>query len=244
MDDITIKKFLEVYYGTGSGASGTGYGSGYGDGNGSGTDAGAGAGYGWGYGSGAGSGSGTDAGAGYGWGYGFGYGSGSGTDAGAGYGWGYCYKINGDIIYNIDNTPTIIKSVKGNIAKGYIINNNLTMSKTYIVKNESVFAHGKTIAEAMESLEEKIMSKLEPAEIIEKFLKQTEIDKSYRAQYFFDWHGKLTGSCKQGRESFVKNKNISLDTNMNVYEFIEICKNDYGKDIIKMLADRIAEVRK
>lgn len=49
-----------------------------------------------------------------------GYGDGSGDGSGSGYGDGYgdgVKSINGNSIYVVDNIPTIITNVKGNIAK-------------------------------------------------------------------------------------------------------------------------------
>ena len=174
---------------------------------------------------------------------GSGFGSGSGDGSGDGYWDGYWYgcKIGNDFVHNIDSTPTMIKNIKGDVASGYIMMKDLSQIKTYVVKGGGYFAHGETIKLAMQALEDKIILNLEPEELIEKFLEVTDTNKNYTAQYFFDWHGKLTGSCLQGRELFVKNKNIRLESEMNMYEFIEICKNDYGKDVILQLESRIKE---
>lgn len=75
----------------------------------------------------------------------YGYGDGGGNGSGD-----LCGSIlNGNKIYNIDSVPTIIKSVKGDFAKGFTVNRNLTLNFCYIAKSESVFAHGKTIKEEL-----------------------------------------------------------------------------------------------
>lgn len=68
---------------------------------------------------------------------GFGFGSGSGSGDGDGYGYGFGVKsINGNPIYVVDNIPTIITNVKGNIAKGFILHTDLSLTPCFIVKKE------------------------------------------------------------------------------------------------------------
>jgi hypothetical protein len=45
-----------------------------------------------------------------------------------------------------------------------------------------------------------------------------------------------------GRESFVKNKGLSLEEKYTVDEFSELTENDYGSDIIKQLKERWKEL--
>jgi hypothetical protein len=250
-----IKEFFGSGSGYGSGdGSGSGYGSGDGSGDGSGYGSGSGysSGSGYGYGSGYGSGDGYgdgydygyDSGYGYGYGSGYGYGTGSGYGSGSGSGYGsgdgYGYLVNGKMIYSIDDIPTIINTIKGNVARGFIVNKDMTFTKTYVVKGGGYFAHGETILLAAQSLENKIIANMDIDEIIEKFLEVTDKKKNYPAKYFFEWHGGLTGSCLQGRESFVKNKGIDLESDMTLTEFIEVCKDDYGKEVILKLEEILA----
>ena len=150
-----IKQFLNIGDG-----SGFGYGFGYGSGDGSGS------GDGDGYGSGDGSGSGDGDGSGS----GYGYGSGDGDGSGYGYGYGDGVKsINGNPIYVVDNIPTIITNVKGNIAKGFILHTDLSLTPCFIVKKNNQFSHGNTLHEAFESLQEKLYDDSTEEERIFKF---------------------------------------------------------------------------
>ena len=45
----------------------------------------------------------------------------------------------------------------------------------------------------------------------------------------------LTGSCLQGRESFVKDHRVDLDKRYTVAEFVEITKNAYRGDVVRKL---------
>ena len=191
-------------------------------------------------GSGDGSGYGSGDGSGYGSGYGYGYGYGDGYGYGSGYGYGI-KAINGDIIYQIDDIPTIIKQVRNNVAKGYILNNDLSLTPCYIVKGHNKFAHGETVKKAMEDLENKIFEDMDTDEAIEMFLKEfSDLDKKYPAKDFYIWHNRLTGSCEMGRNSFVRNGGYNLEKDtFTVQEFIDITKNAFGGEIIRQLENAI-----
>lgn len=216
MEDIRIREFI------GNG-NGNGNGNGYGNGNGNGT----------GNGSGDGSGSGT----GYGDGYGDGYGSGTGTGYGDGYGCGGSGSgietINGKKIYQIDDIETLIDHVHGNIARGHILNSDLTTVPCYVIKQNGLYAHGTKLREAQAALMEKLFEDMPEEERISEFIQNhQDKKKNYSNADLFEWHNRLTGSCLMGRQTFCKNHNISLDDNMTVQEFIRLTQNEYGKEII------------
>lgn len=234
-----IRKFLSIYSGYGYG-SGYGSGSGYGDGYGYGYGSGDGSGYGSGDGSGDGYGDGYGSGSGYGYGYGYGDGSGYGSGYGDGYGSGYGDGIktfNGDKVYIIDDIPTIIKHVHDNVAKGYILNDDFTLTETFVAKRNGKFAHGETLHEAFASLQEKLYDDSTEEERLEAFKKHfQDFTKKVSAKELFHWHHVLTGSCKQGRLSFCANKGIDIDNDTyTVHEFIELTQYSYGGDIIRKL---------
>jgi len=233
-----IKQFLSI----GSG-SGYGYGSGCGSGCGSvcGDGCGSGYGYGSGYGSGDGCGDGCGSVCGDGCGSGYGYGSGYGSGCGDGYGCGSgcgIKSINGNSIYVVDSIPTIITNVKGNIAKGFILQSDLSLTPCFIAKENNQFSHGNTLHEAFESLREKLYDDSTEEERILKFKEHfSDFSRKYSAKDLFIWHHVLTGSCKAGREAFCKDKGIDVDNDrFTVYEFIELTKNSYGGEIIRKLS--------
>jgi len=175
------------------------------------------------YGSGDGSGSGD----------GYGYGSGSGS--GSGYGDGL-KMINNQRVYMIDGVQTIIKSIKGNLASGFIVNSDLTLTPCFIAKGENQFAHGSTAKEAVESLQAKLLKSTPIEKRIEMFNDKFEKSVKYPAIEFYNWHHILTGSCKFGRDSWCKDRGINIDSDtFTVQEFIELTKNSYGNDVINQL---------
>lgn len=232
-----IKKFLAVdvgygygdFYGKGSGGGCSGNGDGDGDG------------------SGVGVGYGSDSGLGHGSNYstygtyddGNDCGSGSLYCTGSGKGYGDGIKeINGKEIYMVDDIPTIFKSIRNNIAKGFIVKNDLQFEPCYIVKENNQFAHGFTLKDAFMSLQEKLYDDSTEEERIEAFMKQfPEYDVKYDNMDLFVYHHVLTGSCRMGREAFMSNKGLSLDGKTSVREFVKLTQDAYGGDIIKKLPE-------
>lgn len=238
-----IKKFLATDYNCDS-DSGFGYGNddcygggdGYGDGNGCGN------GYGDGYGDGCGNG--------YGYGYGYGNGNGNGNGYVDSYGNGFDYDCNditfidGHSVYMVDGIPTIITNAKLNLAKGFMLNIDLTTTPCYIAKCGNTFAHGETLTCAREALQDKLFDNMSEEERIDVFLDTFNTTDKYPAKLFYNWHHRLTLSCEMGRQAFVKNHGIDLDNDVfTVREFCELCKNDYGNSIIRKILASIENIK-
>ena len=186
-------------------------------------------GYGWGSGCGGtgGCGNGLGHGSGCGFGYGFGddYGSGDGL-----------VELNGQKVYRIDDTPTILTSVHGNVAKGFIVQSDLTLTPCYVVKGNNQFAHGDTLREAMAALTDKMFDDMPEEERIAAFIEaHPDKNKAYPNRDLFDWHHRLTGSCMAGRNAFVKDRGLTLDGETTVAEFIRLTENAYGGSVIRNL---------
>lgn len=203
---------------------------------------------GWGWGSG--DGSGNDDGSGCGGGGGDGSGNGDGCGSGSGWGSGYCYgsgwgsgngggkgilKYKSYPIFYIDGVATIITHILRNVARGFVVNSDLTLTKTYVAKGNNSFAHGSTLREAVESLRKKIVANLNIDERIEEFKKRFNKKDKYLGSEFYEWHHLLTGSCLQGRNQFIKEKELSLEDSFTVNEFLEIVRGAYGWETLKEL---------
>lgn len=167
------------------------------------------------------------------------YGYSDGIDSGAGYGRGNIKALNGDIVDYVDSVPTIIIQVKGNFAKGYIIDeDNLTLVPCYIAKVGNSFAHGKTLKEAVADAKAKEMERLPIEERIEKFKEVFgSLDSEHTGKEFYDWHHFLTGSCRMGRDGFCKTHKIDLEKKYTVRYFLDITKDSYGSDIIELVCN-------
>ena len=162
-------------------------------------------------------------------GYGSGYGDGYGYGDGVG-------KFNNHSVHRIDGVQTIITSVKGDVAKGFILQSDLTLTPCFVVKGNNLFAHGDNLHDAMTALRDKMFEDMPEEERIASFIKEhPDKDKAYPNKDLFDWHNRLTGSCMAGRTAFVKDKGLSLDGETTVTEFIRLTENAYGGSTIKAL---------
>ena len=173
-------------------------------------------------------------------GIGKGLGQGSGYNNGTGRGTyleGGVKSINGEKVYMINNIPTIIKSVRGNIAKGFILQEDLTLSLCYIAKENRIFTHGNTIRSALAALQKRMYFDLTRNERISKFKEHfNDFTKKYPASDLFVWHHILARDKKKTCDLFCLKHGIDLEKDsFTLYEFIEITKKSYGGEFIKKL---------
>ena len=219
MEVLTREAFLQTDF------DGSGYGSGYGSGDGSG------------YGDGDGSGYGSDSGydSGYGSGYGYGSGSGYGYGSGSGSGDGSGLKsLNGQTVDMIDDVPTILTRIIGNVAKGFIVRTDLSLAPTFVCKQGNSFAHGETLHKAREALLEKLFDDMPTEERIEAFCAEFKPGVKRPAMDFFSWHHRLTGSCEQGRREFARRYGVDIESDeMTPEEFFALTRESYGGSIIR-----------
>ena len=260
--EAKLKEFLEVrassgagyVYGPGYGSGdgdGYGYGDGYvygdgdGDGDGSGSGdgyghgSGSGSGYGYGHGSGAGRGDGYGDGDGDGYGHGsgsgYGHGSGAWSWAGSGSGAGYGYGVpifNGEPVHEVDGIQTLIRSLKGQVAKGFILQDDLTLKPCFVARVGNYFAHGDTAADAMRDAQEKYDEDRPLEDRIAQFWEAHTPSAKYPASEFYVWHKTLTESCQTGRNQFMAQRGIKMDDTFTPLEFFDMVKTSYGSDAI------------
>ena len=197
-----------------------------------------------GYGNGKGYGDGVGKGREYNFGHGYGWGNGCDYDCNYGNGNGNSYSdriknINGYDVYRVDDIPTIFTHIHGNIAKGYILEQNVILKPCYIVKGNGYFAHGETLRDAQFALEEKILSGMDIRKKIKLFKEKfSDVNKKYLVKDFYQWHHILTGSCEMGRKSFARNHDIDIENDMmTVKEFISLTEDAYRGKIIKELKE-------
>ena len=146
-------------------------------------------------------------------------------------------SIDGYKVCIIDDTPTVIDIIRGNIAKGFILNTDLTLRPTYIAKCGNYFAHGETKEKAISDAKRKYEDNLPVSERLRMFNEAyPDRDRKIPASELFEWHSRLTGSCEQGRIMFCKDRGLDWrNGEYTVNEFIEITKDAYGGEVIRQL---------
>ena len=161
-----------------------------------------------------------------------GYGSGDGNGDGL-----KLTTLNSKSVHYIDAIPCTFISIKGNIAKVEVIQDDFSFKPAFVYKHINVFAHGNTIKEAKADAENKYYSQMNVENKLKQLRKMFSKSIKLKARILFDWHGILTGSCRFGREAFVTGNNISLEKEYTIEEFVAITQHSYGGEIVKKLID-------
>ena len=185
-----------------------------------------------------GSGDGYGDGDGYGYGDGDGYGYGSGYGYGDGYGSGdgsYIASVNHHVAALVDGVLTVFRSVHKNIARGWILNSDITLVPCFVVKSGALFAHGETLRDAISSLRDKLFEDMPEEDRIKAFVEAHKPGIAVSNQDLFDWHHRLTGSCLMGRNEFVERHGIDLNASTTPEAFIRLTEHAYGGDVIRKL---------
>lgn len=211
---------------------GNGNGNGFGFGSGCGIDCAFGCGFGDSFssaGAGVVDGSGSGSGCGYGAGRGNGYSNGYGSDNGTGYG---IKTFRGSQVCLIDGIMTIIYSIKGDLARGAILRDDLTLKPCWIAKRGNFFAHGDTTHSAFAAAEAKYRQRLPIEDRIKAFVAaHPDLDAAYGD--LFEWHNTLTGSCEFGRREWCKRNGLRPDDSLTLKDFFRMTKNEYGGEVIR-----------
>ena len=122
------------------------------------------------------------------------------------------------------------------MAKGEIVNSDLTTTPCFIVKQDGNFAHGGTLADAMSALRDKLFEDMPEEERISAFIAEHRLGVPYPCRDLYDWHHRLTGSCDMGRAQFARDRGIDVDAETRtVEEFMELTRNAYGGEVIRHL---------
>lgn len=125
------------------------------------------------------------------------------------------------------------------VAVGRILKGDLTTEITYVVKRNFLFAHGRTLEEAVEAVNAKVMQEMPVEERVEAFVKAFPlVDTFANGRELFRWHNILTGSCIQGRRAFCESKGLDLDHEYTIAQFIAMTINAYGGEVIRLLKER------
>ena len=133
----------------------------------------------------------------------------------------YClYKKEFREVHLIDNIETVVLRKKGNVSKVWLLGKD---HESYLVENDGIYAHGKTLKEARESLLYKIGDRdtsFYDGYTIETVVTKQEAIKMYRV---------ITGACEYGVKTFVDNQK-TRKRKFTVQEIIELTKGQYGHD--------------
>ena len=146
-------------------------------------------------------------------------------------------EYNGKTVYEVDGIDTLIVSVHGNVAKGYIVLFDLTLSSCYIEKSAgNFFAHGRTLRGARDEVIGKLLRSKHVNEMVRRFKEKFKNhEDKYLGHEFATWYKILTGASRMGVDLFIKENEMDLNKYYTVKEFMNLCRDRYGWNIIKRI---------
>ena len=161
--------------------------------------------------------------------------SGSGYGSGDGSG---IKQYNHEKVWYVDDVPTLIDRVRGDIARGRIIKDDMTTEPCWIARVDNCWAHGRTAHLAMADAQGKAMETMPKVERMAKFITEfPTLDTETTVGELHRWHGILTGSCRMGRDNFAESHCLKMEDAMTVRRFLEITEDSYGGDVIRELRE-------
>lgn len=128
-----------------------------------------------------------------------------------------------------------VKALGGNVAKGAVLQKDLTLKDCWIAKRGNFFAHGDTLHAAVDAVNAKWRENRPLDERIAEFVKtHPSLDEEYGD--LFAWHHTLTGSCEFGRRNWCEEHGYKPADSITLRTFFEKTKDDYGGDVIRLVA--------
>lgn len=147
---------------------------------------------------------------------------------------------NGERVYVVDGIPCVFKTVHDVWAKVDVINRtDFTAQVAFIGKCKGFFAHGETLRMALQDAKGKYYRSVDfeakKEELKALFLRSA--DKKLPVSTLYDWHGILTGSCRFGRDEFMRTHALKDDDRLTLNEFVNLTAAHFGGDKIQKLQE-------
>ena len=147
---------------------------------------------------------------------------------------------NGEPVYVVDGIPCVFKTVHDVWAKVDVINKtDFTARAAFIGKCKGFFAHGETLRKALQDAKAKYYQSIDFEAKKEelKALFSRSADKKLPVRTLYEWHGMLTGSCRFGRDEFMRTHALKDDDRLTLKEFVNLTAAHFGGEKIKELLE-------
>lgn len=147
---------------------------------------------------------------------------------------------NGEPVYVVDGIPCVFKTVHDVWAKVDVINRkDFTARTAFIGKCKGFFAHGETLRKALQDAKAKYFRNIDFESKKEelKRLFSRSADKKLPVSILYEWHGILTGSCRFGRDEFMRTHALKDDDRLTLNEFVDLTAAHFGGDKIQKLTE-------
>lgn len=147
---------------------------------------------------------------------------------------------NGEPVYVVDGIPCVFKTVHDVWAKVDVINRkDFTARTAFIGKCKGFFAHGETLRMALQDAKGKYYRSVDFEAKKEelKVLFSRSADNKLPVSTLYEWHGMLTGSCRFGRDEFMRTHALKDDDRLTLNEFVDLTAAHFGGEKIKELLE-------
>lgn len=147
-------------------------------------------------------------------------------------------RVGDNTIYNINGAPIAIDNIKGNIAKGRILNDDMTFTDCWIVREGNCIEYGKDLHETHKAAQRESAIQLPKEERLKMFVQRfPSPDEMIPIKELYNWHHVLTGACKYWSKEWCKRRGFNLESNrlVSVRQFVNLTKREWGGDIIMEL---------
>ena len=126
----------------------------------------------------------------------------------------------------VDNILSEVISRKGNEPIVLKVKNYNEQNISFIIEQDGIYSHGKTIKEAKDSLMYKISNR------DTSMYKDLNLDSIVTKEQAIKMYRVITGACESGTRYFVEN-NKTEKTEFKIKELIELTEGQFGNEIFK-----------
>lgn len=172
-------------------------------------------------------------------GYGSGYGSGSGNGMENDGDLLSFARVGNDTIHNINGAPMAIDNIKGNIAKGRILNDDMTFTDCWIVREGNCIEYGKDLHKTYLAAQRESAIQLPKEERLKMFVQRfPSPDEPIPIKELYHWHHVLTGACRIHSKEWCKRHGFNFEDEIycvSIRRFVNLTESEWGGDIIKEL---------
>lgn len=148
-------------------------------------------------------------------------------------------RVGDNTIYNINGAPIAIDNIKGNIAKGRILNDDMTFTDCWIVREGNCIEYGKDLHDTHKAAQRESAIQLPKEERLKMFVQRfPSPDELIPIKELYNWHHVLTGACKYWSKEWCKQNGFNVEDEIycvSIRKFVNLTEFEWGGDIIKEL---------
>lgn len=146
-------------------------------------------------------------------------------------------SFNGQTVYYINNQPVIIHSLhQEQYARVSIINNDLTLSESYLARIEDIIDTGSNLHDAYKEVYLKSVKEKDEDERIQTFIElYPDPESEILGLDFMKWHNVLTDACKSGQLRFIESQNLDVNKKYSIKFLVKLTRRAYNPAVMQKI---------